>query len=117
LKRALIKSGTDHLSPEDILATLGSFSAHAIALALENLPTGDYVIYASGGGIYNKVLMAKLRELLPKNTIKTTQSLGINPDAKEAVLFAGLANECIAGNPVQIGKLPALRLGKISLPD
>ncbi len=117
LKNALTKSGTGNLASGDILATLNSFTARAIALALKSLKVKDYVIYASGGGIHNKTLLSKLQDALQGITIKTTQSLGINPDAKEAVLFASLANECVSGVPLQIGGVPAVRLGKISLPD
>jgi anhydro-N-acetylmuramic acid kinase len=46
--------------------------------------------------------------------------MGVNPDAKEAVLFALLANECVGGNVSSeelksAGILP-IAMGKISLP-
>ena len=45
---------------------------------------------------------------------------GIDPDAKEAVLFAILANECVAGNAdtfKSISKsIPAVSMGRISFP-
>jgi anhydro-N-acetylmuramic acid kinase len=41
-------------------------------------------------------------------------------DAKEAILFAILANQCVAGNGTDFGEpapnLPATGMGKISLP-
>jgi anhydro-N-acetylmuramic acid kinase len=43
--------------------------------------------------------------------------IGINPDAKEAILFALLANEAVAGTPLFAGghatKIP-ITMGKIS---
>ena len=45
--------------------------------------------------------------------------IGIQPDAKEAILFALLANECVAGTPLDAGrkatKMP-ITMGKISFP-
>jgi anhydro-N-acetylmuramic acid kinase len=45
--------------------------------------------------------------------------IGINPDAKEAILFALLANEAVAGTPLFAGghatKIPTT-MGKISFP-
>ena len=45
--------------------------------------------------------------------------LGVHGDAKEAVLFAVLANETIAGEAPEgatLGGLPLVGMGKISLP-
>jgi anhydro-N-acetylmuramic acid kinase len=48
----------------------------------------------------------------------STADLGIHPDAKEAVLFAILANEAIAGGNTTFGKagIPSVSLGKVSFP-
>jgi hypothetical protein len=50
----------------------------------------------------------------------TTDDLHINPDAKEAVLFALLANECVCGEKINVGKgrnkIPSVTMGKISFP-
>lgn len=47
--------------------------------------------------------------------------IDINPDAKEAVLFAVLANEAICGNAVNFGSgrngIPNVSMGKISFPN
>ena len=52
--------------------------------------------------------------------IYSTAEKQINPDAKEAILFAVLANETLAGNAdfyKHLGaKFPAVSMGKISLP-
>ncbi len=49
-----------------------------------------------------------------------TDTLGVPGDAKEAILFAVLANEAVAGQPVAIGagrqRVPAVGMGKISFP-
>jgi len=47
--------------------------------------------------------------------------LGINPDAKEAVLFAILANECLSGGQMRFGNtaqgIPNVTMGKVSFAD
>ena len=65
--------------------------------------------------------MQQIQELLPGYQFYTTDSLDINPDAKEAILFAVLANECVAGGETLIGNgssdIPSVSMGKISFPS
>lgn len=114
-----VSSTAPDISPMDTLATLNRFSAETIATALSNAhPTAT--IYLSGGGAQNPLLRENLAKLLPHRTISTTDALGIDPDSKEAVLFAVLANELVAGDPTVLeGHLdgaPSVSMGKISLP-
>jgi anhydro-N-acetylmuramic acid kinase len=80
----------------------------------------DFVIYVSGGGMYNPLLLQNIQRHLPGITFRDTSYLNIHPDAKEAVLFALLANECVAGGKVGPGNMnqgiPSVSMGKISLP-
>ncbi len=51
--------------------------------------------------------------------LKTTQHLEINPNAKEAILFALLANEAVSSSQIDFGGragVPNITMGKISLP-
>ena len=49
---------------------------------------------------------------------KTTEELSIHPDAKEAVLFAVLANEALCGGSTNFGEgIPNVSMGKISFPN
>lgn len=121
LSAAQEKSGTQNLEHNDVLATLCKFTAIAISDAIKrtvNLKTRPY-IFMSGGGMHNPLLVSLLKSALPDATFSTTDSLGINPDAKEAVLFALLANETLAGNPIDFGArtgVPTVCMGKISFP-
>lgn len=122
LAKAQQISGTSALAPADIMATLNQFSAQMIIDAIQqSCAAEDSVIYASGGGIHNPLLMSQLHGALPNSRITTTAELAINPDAKEAVLFALLANECLVGGKQQFSKaregIPAVTMGKISFPD
>jgi anhydro-N-acetylmuramic acid kinase len=122
LQRAKESACIQHLSHEDTMATLNRFSADTIADAIKKCSAhlDNVIIYASGGGMHNPLLMKNIMEQLPGYSFKTTDSLTINPDAKEAVLFAVLANECVAGGFTQIGKgsadIPFVSMGKISFP-
>lgn len=121
LSAAQQKSNTGNLSIADVMATLNRFTAETIAESLLKLDAANAGahLYASGGGMHNNILMQHLRELLPKLSFHHTESLEVHPDAKEAVLFAVLANECIAGGNVYFGDrpgVPNITMGKISFP-
>ena len=105
------------LSREDLLATLTLFTAQTIARAICKMvarsngqPAGDTVVLAAGGGVHNSTLMNFLRRELGALPLATTHEIGLDPDAREALFFAALANELFCGRD------PRLQLGKISLP-
>jgi anhydro-N-acetylmuramic acid kinase len=112
----------------DLMATLTRFSAETITDAIKKLFEAEKFdaqtikkvkIYASGGGARNPLLMQMIQEFLPTPQYATTGNLNINPDAKEAVLFALLANECLAGGKTDFGKrqgVPSVSMGKVSFP-
>jgi len=109
------------IMPNDLMATLNRFTAETIAEALhKNIPASNQLmIYVSGGGMHNSLLMENLQALLPQVPIKSTLAIGILPDAKEAMLFALLANEAVAGTPLLAGGKAtkiATSFGKISFP-
>ena len=120
-----------HLPPPsvfDLLATLTRFSAETIADAIKFLfeqkqfdetTIQQFKIYMSGGGMHNPLLVSYLKELLPDISFDKTDVLGINGNAKEAILFAILANECVAGGTTNFGLregVPSISMGKISFP-
>jgi len=123
LQRAKEKTGTQNISVEDTMATLNKFSAATIEMALLKItvPGKPCRIFSSGGGMHNPLLMEHLQKAFPHFTFETTDALDVNPDAKEAVLFAILANECICGDGNYLQKgiegMPAVSMGKISFPD
>jgi anhydro-N-acetylmuramic acid kinase len=123
LQHAIEKTGTASLSPQDILATLNRFSADTTTDAIKRCieTNEEYSVYVSGGGMHNPLLMENIKSQLQGMKFYTTDNLHILPDAKEAVLFALLANECICGDKINVGKgrnkIPAVTMGKISFPD
>ena len=121
LEQAQQKAGATQLSPEDVMATLNRFSAVGISDALSRTLKGEkFEVFMSGGGMHNPLLIQNLQELIPGLTVRDTAELGVSPDAKEAVLFATLANECLVGNRIDFGpgqtRVPSVHMGKISLP-
>lgn len=117
---AIQKAAINNLSVEDRMATLTRFSADTIAAAIQRtIGKKQFQIYTSGGGAHNPLMMKWIQEQLPKSTFHPMSSLGISGDAKEAVLFAILANETICGGDLNFGnrsKIPSITMGKISFP-
>ncbi|NRF41685.1 anhydro-N-acetylmuramic acid kinase [Pedobacter foliorum] len=121
LQAAQERSNTTHLSKGDVMATLCRFSSQVIINAI-NKCFGNNLspcIYMSGGGMHNPLLVKQLKDGLPNAKFYTTDDLQINPDAKEAVLFAVLANETLMGTAIDFGSstgVPSICMGKICLP-
>ena len=121
LKTAQAISGTSALAPKDVLATLNRFTAQVIANAIRNVTKDlqDVHIYVSGGGLHNPLLMKNIRASLVDLPVSSFGMLGLDPDAKEACLFAVLANETLVGSPRHVKRIkdaPEVCMGKISLP-
>ncbi len=121
VQEAQKQSGTKAITPKDLLATLTRFSAETIADAINRTidKNEKYTLYASGGGAHNPLLMQHIRKQLPNLEIKNMEILGVAGDAKEAVLFAILANETVTGGTTNFGTregVPSVRMGKVSFP-
>ena len=119
LNKALVQCNLEALPPADILASLCEFTAISITNAIQTaIGTDDFQVYLSGGGMHNPLLVEKISAGLVF-PLKNTSEAGIDPDAKEAILFALLANECVAGGDTDFGGrsgIPGVTMGKISLP-
>jgi anhydro-N-acetylmuramic acid kinase len=89
----------------DLLATLTRFVAEAVAGNLRRFGPGrlDEVLVSGGGARNPAPLMGALRSALAPAAVRSLAEVGMDPDAKEAVAFAILANETLFGRP---GNLP-----------
>lgn len=121
LKRAQEQSDTLDISKADVMATLNSFSANVIVDAIEKCFGKETApsIYISGGGMHNPLLLKQLKARLKNADFYSTDELEINPDAKEAILFAVLANETLIGEKTNFGDrqgIPSVCMGKVCLP-
>lgn len=108
---------------EDLIRTATELTARTIADARQHFVPGSIAIHRliiSGGGAHNRLLVARLTELLPNLRVHRSDEFGLDVDAKEAIAFAMLADRTMRGLP---GNLPgvtgarrAVVLGKISRP-
>jgi len=100
------------------IATAAELTVRTIATAISNYPATEEVI-VSGGGTHNRYLMERLRAVLKPRVIPSSD-LGVDIDAKEAMLFALLAYETWHRRPGNLlsatGASKPKILGKISLP-
>ncbi len=121
----ILKMNSKNIRNEDIIATATEFTVTTIydqfnRFLRKRLNTGilDELI-VSGGGSKNKIMMDALQRYFSPTRIITSNSLGVSSDAKEALCFAILANETIAGNSSNIpnvtGATKGTVLGKICL--
>lgn len=117
VKAAQERTGTLGISAEDLVCTLSTFTATSITDFIKvNFPA-DIKLFASGGGARNIFVMDSLMRALPDVDIHDTAALGIDPDAKEAILFALLGNEALCGEPMKIGDNPGVLMGKFSFAE
>ncbi len=119
----LLKKFTN-LPKNDWLHTVTKFTAYAVYRNYEKFVKEETEIdelIISGGGAKNIFLYECLHNEFGKDVeIKVIDDIGISSDAKEAICFAVLANETVAGIPTNIprttGAKRATVLGKICLP-
>lgn len=110
-------------SKRDIVTTASEFTVlsvyqHYLRFVLPKVQLDEILV--SGGGVHNRYFMAALQRYFHNVRIKPLEETGFSSDAKEAVCFAVLANEAIAGNPSNIpnatGAHSQTVLGVIALP-
>ena len=113
----LLDSGLD--TPA-LVATATALTARTVADAVRQHAPGAARVIASGGGVHNRTLLAMLADALEDVPVETTAAHGLDPDAKEAVLFAVLAHEWAngvrTGLPSVTGASRAAMQGSLTLP-
>jgi anhydro-N-acetylmuramic acid kinase len=97
--------GAETPSPADVQATLLELSAVTIAEALRATQPSTARVLGCGGGVRNAALMARISANLPGVAVESTAAHGLDPDYVEAMGFAWLARETLAGRP---GNLPSV---------
>jgi len=93
------------IDPRDVQATLTRLSARAIGQAVARFVSNASDVVVCGGGALNATLMKMLAEECAPRPVRSTASLGIDPQHVEAMAFAWLAHAHLAGRP---GNLPAV---------
>ena len=110
LQRGLARSapGAGELAPaapEDVQATLSALTARTLADAVRAHCEGAQELLICGGGARNAQLRRLIEAELPRVHVASTDTAGIASEHVEALAFAWLARETLAGRP---GNLPAV---------
>lgn len=97
--------GATALAPADVQATLLELTAATVTDALLAQLPGTRRVLVCGGGVRNPQLLSRLQARLPGVAIGSSAEHGLDPDYMEAMGFAWLAQETLAGRP---GNLPSV---------
>lgn len=109
------------ITPSDRLATITELTAKTIVNEIKKYRVDHTIteVLVSGGGRYNQTLMKRIAANLPQEvTVSGTEKYGVDPDAKEALIFALLGYQCFHKRtntlPSATGANKAVIMGKIA---
>ncbi len=118
----LLRSGRRY-DREDIVATASQFTAFAVydgyrRFVAKRMRADEVIV--SGGGARNRFFIDELRRYFSGAKVRLVDEFGISPGTKEAVCFAILAHETMAGHSANLPGVTGARkrvvLGKICRP-
>lgn len=108
---------------EDIIHTVSLFTPLAVYDAVQRFvprTVRPAELIVSGGGAKNAFFLEAFRELFGGVRVRTAGEAGMDGDAKEAICFAILANETVAGHAANIPRVTGARrpvvLGVVARP-
>ncbi|MDE0232581.1 MAG: anhydro-N-acetylmuramic acid kinase [bacterium] len=119
-EETFVKAASLGVSDDDLIATVTAFTAECIAFHYQRelTPRGgvdEVVLY--GGGANNATLVEMLSRRLAPTRIRFHDEFGIPGDAREAVTWAILGDETLAGRPANVPSASGARhrvvLGKV----
>jgi anhydro-N-acetylmuramic acid kinase len=99
--------------PQDVQATLAELSASVLAAAIARYCPGADEVLLCGGGVANADLVERITRLLAGRKVASTALLGIDPDWVEALAFAWLAREALAGRPANVPEVTGARHSRV----
>ena len=97
------------ISPADVQATLLALTARTVADALARESPDVREVYVCGGGANNGTLMRALSDALAPRRVAATSELGVAVEHVEALAFAWLARETLAGRPGNVAAVTGAR--------
>jgi anhydro-N-acetylmuramic acid kinase len=96
-------------APADVQATLLALTAHTIAEALRSQCSGATEVLVCGGGANNPRLLDAVASKVAPRPLATTAARGVAVEHVEALAFAWLARECLAGRPGNLAAVTGAR--------
>lgn len=103
-------------SAEDLVATLAELTARSIAISYQWIDFEIDEVLLCGGGSRNPELRRRIASQLDPTPVRGLESIGWDPEAREAIAFALLARQHVlgyrAGVPWATGAREARILGK-----
>jgi anhydro-N-acetylmuramic acid kinase len=98
---------------EDVLRTGVELVAASVVLALERFaPARPETLFVAGGGVRNRTLMRALAERAPCR-VASSEEAGVDPKAREALVFAVLGARCALGIPSTHEGATGARRGRV----
>jgi anhydro-N-acetylmuramic acid kinase len=88
---------------QNVQSTLAELTATTVADAIRPHDPGDVLV--CGGGAHNRHLLNRIAAQMPDTPVKSTAEFGLDPDWVEAVLFAWLARERLAGHALDTSSI------------
>jgi anhydro-N-acetylmuramic acid kinase len=95
--------------PADVQRTLVALTARTVADAITAHCSGATEVLLCGGGARNATLRAELEAALAPRRVDTTASVGVAVDEVEALAFAWLAREALAGRAASLPSVTGAR--------
>ena len=109
-KLARVHRGGRH---EDVQATLAALTARTIADAVRDHAAGATELLVCGGGAHNATLLRMLSAELAPRIVATTGDRGVAAELVEALAFAWLAREALAGRAGNLAAVTGARGSRI----
>jgi anhydro-N-acetylmuramic acid kinase len=99
--------------PQAVQATLLELTARSATDALRRFCPGVQRLIACGGGVHNRALLARLRELLAPAPVESSAEHGIDPSLVEAAAFAWLARQALGGKAAGLPSVTGARGARV----
>jgi len=99
--------------PQDVQRTLMALTAESVADAVMVHCAAATEVFACGGGANNTALMRALQSALLPRRLATTAALGVPVQEVEALAFAWLAREALAGRAAGLPTVTGAREARI----
>ncbi|MEP7206887.1 MAG: anhydro-N-acetylmuramic acid kinase [Casimicrobiaceae bacterium] len=115
LDARLAEAGADGVerAPQDVQATLVALTAGTLADAIRTDCGAATEVVVCGGGAYNKAVLEALSAELAPRHVGTTESFGIAAEHVEAMAFAWLARESLAGRETSLPEVTGAKAARV----